>query len=220
MFTSSYTKSNVKNIREMLNFCWDVQDFMNPSKKEILIECVKGNKGDQEIDLWVTKFYKELEFLVKKIRDVQEFNSYQIRSEDISHLDEHLKKLTIDISVLEIFNNSKVKDSIDFVNGKINEVLSATDSLKSEIGQLKGLIGSSKEQAITDINEFLSTEGINYKFEIRDVSENVYTTVLRYISRTQDPIEVNDINSHLSWGERNAFAIVLFMHYDLARTLI
>jgi hypothetical protein len=148
---------------------------------------------------------------------VQEFNSFQIRREDISHLDDQLKKLTIDVSNLEIFNNSKVKDSMDFVNGKINAVLRETDLLKSDIGQLKGLIGSSKEQAITDINDFLSTAGINYKFEIRDESENVSKTVLSYISRTQDPIEVSNINLHLSWGERNAFALVLFMHYALSQ---
>lgn len=217
MFTNSYTKSNVKNISDMLSYFNSVQDFMDESKKEILFECVKGNKGDREILLWVTKFHTELKFLVEKISDVQNFNSFKVRREDISHLDGQLTKLLIDISNLEIFNNSKVKDSINFVNSKINAVLSETDLLKKDIGQLKGMIGDSKEKAIKDINDFLTTAGINYKFEIRDESENVSKTILSYISRTQDLIEVNDINLHLSWGERNAFALVLFMHYALSK---
>jgi ABC-type dipeptide/oligopeptide/nickel transport system ATPase subunit len=217
MFNASYTRSNVKNIREMLSYFQSVQDFMDEEKRAILIDCVKGDKGEREIQLWITKFYNELNFLVSKITDAQDFNSFRVRREDIPHLDQQLNALIIDTSNLQIFNNQKVKDCVDFLNGKIKAVLGETELLKSDIGQLKGLIGSAKEQAIKDINEFLLTAGINYKFEIRDESENVSKTILSYISRTTDPIEVEDINLHLSWGEKNAFALVLFMHYALSQ---
>jgi len=217
MFNASYTKSNVKNIREMLSYFQSAQDFMDEEKMAILIDCIKGNKGEREIQLWVTKFYHELNFLVSKIMDAQDFNSFRVRREDIPHLDQQLNALIIDTSNLQIFNNQKVKDCVDFLNGKIKAVLRETELLKSDIGQLKGLIGSAKEQAIKDINEFLLTAGINYKFEIRDESENVSKTILSYISNTTDPIEVDDINLHLSWGEKNAFALVLFMHYALSK---
>lgn len=217
VFNTSYTKSNVKNIREMLSYFQNAEDFMDDEKKTILIDCIKGSKGEREIQLWVTKFYHELSFLVSKIIDAQEFNSFRVRREDIPNLDRQLNALIIDISNLQIFNNQKVKDCVDFLNGKIKAVLRETELLKSDIGQLKGLIGSAKEQAIKDINEFLLTAGINYKFEIRDESENISKTILSYISRTKDSIEVEDINLHLSWGEKNAFALVLFMHYALSQ---
>ena len=217
LFQSSYTKSNVKNIIETLSLFDSVEDFMDESKRKTLYQCIKGTKDEREIKLWLQRFVNDLKFLVDELSDVEQFNSFRVQREDISNLDEVLKKLIIDISNLEIFNNQKVKDSIDFVNQKINAVLSETELLKNEIGQLKGLIGDRKQHAITDINDFLTTAGINYKFEIRDESEDVSKTVLSYISKSQDLFEVSEINLHLSWGEKNAFALVLFMHYALSQ---
>ncbi len=217
LFSSSYTKSNVKNILEMLSYFSDVQEYMDENKNYKLYQCIEHTTDEREIMLWVKRFYDELSFLVNKISDVVNFNSYQVRSEDISHLDEHLKKLIIDPSSLEIFNNEKAKDLVEFINERIRDVLAETELLKIEIGDLKHLIGSAKNAAVKDINEFLITAGINYKFEILKNSENTSKTILSYISRTQDLIEVEDIDLHLSWGERNAFALVLFMHYALSQ---
>ena len=216
-FTDSYTKSNVKNIREMLSYFDLAKDFMDEEKREKLYQCIKGTKDDKAILLWVKRFYLELKYIVEKISQVVEFNSYQIKSEDISRLDDRLKELIIDISDLEVFNNKKTKDLIEFVNQGITAVVKEIDLLKRDIGQLKGLIGSAKQNAIVDMNDFLSTAGINYQIEIREESENVSKTILRYVSRTKDPIEVDNINLHLSWGERNALALVLFMHYALSQ---
>jgi len=217
MFNAAYTRSNVKNITEMLSYFQSVQDFMDRDKSAVLADCIKGNKGEAEIKLWITKFYHELSYLVTKIVDAQDFNSFRVRREDIPKLDQHLNALIIDTSNLEIFNNQRVNDCVDFLNGKISAVLAETELLKSDIGQLKGLIGSAKEQAVRDINQFLLTAGINYRFDITDQSEEVSKTTLSYISATTDPIEVDHIARHLSWGERNAFALVLFMHFALSQ---
>ena len=217
VFTTSYSKSNVKNITEMISYFDTVKEFMDEGKKEILYNCIKGTKDEREIQLWIKKFYTELKFLVEEITDVQEFNSFRVRREDIPNLDAQLKKLTVDMSNLEIFTNPKVTALISFINKRIDEVLAETELLKKDIGQLKGLIGTAKEQAVSDINDFLSTADINYRFEITDESENVSKTTLSYISRTKDSIEVDNINMHLSWGEKNAFALVLFMHYALSQ---
>jgi hypothetical protein len=128
-----------------------------------------------------------------------------------------LKKLIIDLSDLEIFNNDKSKGLIDFINDRVTSVLAETESLKIDIGELKGLVGSAKKNAIRDINEFLAAAGISYAFDIEPESESTSRTILRYVSRTEDQIEVDNIRMHLSWGERNAFALVLFMHHALSQ---
>ena len=217
LFASSYTKSNIKNIKEMLSYFDAVKDFMDEDKSERLYRCIKDTKDAETINLWIKRFYDELKYLVERINKVLEFNSFRIGSEDISHLDDKLQDLKVDISNLEIFNNRKAKDLIDFINQKIDSVLNEIDLLKIDIGQQKSLISSAKTRAINDINEFLETAGINYRFEINQESENVTKTILRYVSRTKDSFEVENIKLHLSWGERNAFALVLFMHYALSQ---
>ena len=216
IFTSSYTKSNVKNIIEMVSNFNTVRDFMNPAKKDILYDCIKQTKNEHEIRLWLKNFYNELKFLVEETSYVQEFGSSQIKREDIPLLDAQLKELRIDISHLQIFNNEKVQDLIAFINTRIDSIITETELLKKEIGELKGFIGTAKEQAIKDINDFLSTADINYKFDLQGEAENSSTT-LSYVTREHHSIEVEDINLHLSWGEKNAFALALFMHYALSQ---
>lgn len=217
IFTESYKKSNVKNIREILS-CFDkVKQFMDGEKKEKLYQCIKETKDEQEVELWLRHFYSDLKFLVEKLSEVTGFNTFRARSEEISRLGDQLKELLIDISGLQILNNQKVENLIQFVNNEIRTVLRETDSLKEDIGQLQSQIVASKKHSIKDMNDFLSTAGIRYQIDIQDESEDVARTRLKYVSKTEEPFDVEDIKLHLSWGERNAFALVLFMHHALSQ---
>lgn len=216
LFQASYTKSNVKNIMEMIGYFNEVKDFMDEEKAQKLEECVKGTKSAKEINHWIKLFYGDLKYIIEKLDDVQSFNTYRIRKEDISTLEEQLKHLLIDITDLQIFKNKKVKQITDYINDNITKLLTEAEILKKDIGQLNGLVGDARKNAIKDINDFLEIAGINYEIEIIDEAENKTKTILKYKSKDKGLIDVEDINIHLSWGERNAFALVLFMHYALS----
>lgn len=213
IFTDSYTKSNVKNIREMLGFFESVSDYMDPEKRETMAQCIKDSVDEETVMLWVHRFYSDLEFLVNKIRKVIDFNSYQVKQNEISGLAEHLSALKIDPTALDIFNNPKTLDLIAILNTKITRVIDEVEKLKAEIGTLKGLIGSSVSNAVRDINEFLEMAAIDYTLEIDHQSESNTKAILKYKCIGKDAVNVDNIKSHLSWGERNAFALVLFMHF-------
>jgi len=219
LFVSSYTKSNIKNIKEMISYFDDVREYMDEDKSENLYECIRNTKDEQTINLWVKRFHADLEFLVMKVENVSKFNSFNIRREDISTLDEKINELKIDFYLLEIFNNVKVKEVIDSINSQLDLILNDILLLKRDIGQLKGLIGSATEKATNDINEFLYMSGVNYRLEINVESENNTKTILKYISQdeSENLVRVQNIKSHLSWGERNAFALVLFMHHAVSK---
>ena len=217
LFTSSYTKSNVKNMLDILSNFRSVEQFMEESAKEKLRQCLEGLQNENETKLWVSKFYSELSFLVNGITNLEEFNSYQVRTDDISKLGDQLKRLVIDISALNIFSNKRVHDAVDLVNRSIKTVQVETESLKRDIGELTSFIVGRSKDAVDDINNFLLTAGISYSFELTPESEDVSRTILKYISKTKDLVEVEDIKDHLSWGERNAFALVLFMREALSK---
>jgi ABC-type dipeptide/oligopeptide/nickel transport system ATPase subunit len=217
IFTTSYSKSNVKSIKEMLSYIDAVKDFMDSSKLDSMYRCIKDTEDEQTIKLWIKKFYIDLEYLVEKIKKVIEFNSYKVKSEDLARLEEHLKGLIIDSKPLEIFNNKLTLSVISQINDKIHIIISETETLKKDIGILKGLVGSAIKKSVIDINNFLDMAGINYRLEIRHNNENDTKAILKYVCKSRDEIPVDDIKLHLSWGERNAFALVLFMHYAFSK---
>ena len=217
MFTDSYAKSDVKNRVEMLGYFHSLEQFMEESAKEKLHQCIQGLQNEDVTKLWVTMFHSELDVLVNGITRIEDFNSHQVRRDDISKLDEQLTQLVIDMSNLKIFRNKRFEDSVELANRNIRAVQKETESLKRDIGELTSFIVGRSKDAVDDINNFLLTAGINYSFEITPESEDVSRTILKYISKTKGLVEVEDIKDHLSWGERNAFALVLFMREALSK---
>jgi len=215
IFTSSYQESNVKHILEMLSYLDKLKEFMNEDESEVLYKCIKETKDEPTVTYCIELFCKELDLLVNKIERVQGFNSFQVDRKDISNLERELNNLKMDISILRLFRSQRVEKITDFINEQIDAVLKKVDLLKSEMGQMKGLIIDTMNNAIEDINDFLATAGINYEFEITTTLEETSKTILKY--KAEQPVEVTDIKQHLSWGERNAFALVLFMHDALSK---
>ena len=212
-FTETYSKSNVKNIIEVIGYFDQVQDYMSDEKREILYKCIKDTTDEETILLWLNRFYLDLEYLVNGIQRAVEFNSYAIRQDQISDLSEHLATLKIDCANLQIFNNQKTQDLVQDLNSKIDAVILEAGKLKVEIGSLKGIIGSSIQRSVKDINDFLDMAAIDYILEINHESASVTKSILKYKVKGKDAVNVENIRTHLSWGERNAFALVLFLHY-------
>lgn len=219
IFSSSYQKSNVKNIKEMITYLNVLNDYIDEEEKEKLFNCIKKTNDDDTIIFNITKFIIELDYLIKKIKKVIEFNSFDVKREDISRLDVQLNDLIIDTTILQIFISNKTINILNSINSKIRHILVETNELKQDIGILKGLINDKSKYAVNDINQFLKLSGINYEFEISNDIENENDTHarLKYSVNENDSVIVNNIKDHLSWGERNAFALILFMHYSLSQ---
>ncbi len=212
-FTETYSKSNVKNIIEVIGYFDQVQDYMSDEKREILYKCIKDTTDEETILLWLNRFYLDLEYLVNGIQRAVEFNSYAIRQDQISGLSKHLATLKIDCANLQIFNNQKTQNLVKDLNSKIDAVILEAEKLKAEIGSLKGIIGSSIQRSVKDINDFLDMAAIDYILEINHESASVTKSILKYKVKGKDAVNVENIRTHLSWGERNAFALILFLHY-------
>jgi ABC-type Mn2+/Zn2+ transport system ATPase subunit len=217
IFSDSYSKSNIKSIKEMLSFLHDMEEYINDEKYQQLNDCIKDCNNEETIIFSVERFCLELDYLIKKINKVVDFDSYKVKKEDLSKLDVWLTDLLIDEKNIEIFNSTKTIGIIYLLNDKISAIIKEADDLKKEMGSLKGLINSQITNTVRDINDFLDMAVINYRFEIRHESINDTKAILRYVCKSSDLVDVDNIRLHLSWGERNAFALILFMHYALSQ---
>ena len=76
---------------------------------------------------------------------------------------------------------------------------------------IEKVINENKEE----INSFLVNAGYRYYVDIIEDQKKQYSIKLIHKDHSQN--SVDDVKEHLSFGERNAFAIVLFM-YDVLKT--
>lgn len=217
-FNSYYSKANVSNLTEFSNIIDNTKTYLNTDNFKKIEKCIKENIPNTDKDLIFTKFMSEATYLKEKIYNITTFDSYKVEKSDISNLSNILLDLKISTNDLEYFNNENLIKSIDIINSSITEMLGKISDLQKEIGKMNSLVISKISCCKKEINSFLKLAGFNYEFDIvKDGDEKNSITVLKYINSDNEKIQVSDIEKHLSWGEKNAFALVLFMYYALSK---
>ena len=217
LFKKSYKKSSTKNLKEMLDLINSIEDFLNKDKYELIINCIKKESDIDTITQEITKLRIEVEGIIRKFAKIIRFNHIEIKRDQIAKIGEILNESKISLSGIDYFSSEKSKAIFNSINSKIEELESIVDELVKDIGSFVGFVLSSINSAKCDINFFLQTAGINYELEILQNEQNDIRTILRYITTDKESVEVEKIRDHLSWGEKNAFSLVLFMHYALSR---
>ena len=122
---------------------------------------------------------------------------------------DELKKYKIDLSYYSHLNSELSNEKVELINKTLDEVLEKAGKLQGEIAQQKKLIKKTIEMYSSEINEFLYYAGYKYQVAIEEENTTDYHLVLKHIEGTDN---VQTVNEHLSYGERNAFALVLFMY--------
>lgn len=134
-----------------------------------------------------------------------------VTREQIANLQNMLDNMVIDKRQLSRFYKTKlITDLADWIDTKIEELNRNTGKLKGLFNRyddkLQKLIDSRKD----DINTFFTLAGFPYKFKIEGNGENKASTYLIPTGMSEES-HVEKPDEHLSWGERNAFSLVMFM---------
>lgn len=214
-FMENYTKSGMKNLSDVLASLEGIKDYFNEEQYNKLISCIKEDKNEDDIDFIYQKFMLEVAYLNDKFEKIYQFDSYNIKNSEIGNLSDKIKELIINKEELNYFSNETVFEVIDNITKKINEIIEKITELQAKTATLNTFIKNSINSSKEDINKFLETAGFNYKFDFDVSSENASKTLLIY--KGEEDINVDNIDRHLSWGEKNAFALVLFMYYAISK---
>lgn len=184
-----FMKDNVLN---------DVSDYVGiPSKSH-------------ELESILEKIATETKYIINKINVINAMRPMNLSRDSINNISDVLEGMLIEENVItNCYSTVKAKEFVQDVNCKIN-------ALKNKAGIIKGLFN--KQERIlegiiknreSDINEFFLIAGFPYKFKLRKSGEN--SSVASICPISNEEIDVMNPKEHLSWGERNAFSLVMFM---------
>jgi hypothetical protein len=137
------------------------------------------------------------------------FSSLKNVDKVINGLNEH----KIDLTLFPHLNSEETKKKVDVVNTVIETLLKQAGQLQHLVQKQKGLIERLVKEHSLGINEFLVSAGYAYQVVLADNGAGQHR--LKLIHSEMDG-EIAEVKSHLSYGERNAFALVLFM-YDVLK---
>jgi energy-coupling factor transporter ATP-binding protein EcfA2 len=130
---------------------------------------------------------------------------------DVEKIEDEIGRLKIDLGLLERLNSAGTKSVVDPVNAKLQELADRVGDLKGKINKHKKLIEKAVAENQDGINGFLKSAGYKYSVVIK---AEVDSYKMKLVHQDHDE-HIETAAQHLSYGERNAFALILFMYQVL-----
>jgi len=128
---------------------------------------------------------------------------------DVGKIVKELESYRINIGLLSHLNCENTKSKVELINKALDEIIIKATDLQREVGIQRSLIERTIRDNERSINEFLKYAGYKYTVLLEEDDEGKYKMKLKHIECAS---VIDTPKTCLSYGERNAFALVLFMH--------
>lgn len=179
------------------------------SKLKALASNVSGLSKEETS--YLLRIKEQVDVLKGKMLDLRGMTYFAMK--DADKVSDLLSGLRIDLGYLPELDSSSTRTLVEKMNASLDDVLGKVGRLQGEVAQQTAVISRTIEVNKTGINEFLKCAGYKYHVEVEYV-EKTYRMRLRHVDST---IAVKSGSQHLSYGEKNAFALVLFMYECLSK---
>ncbi len=206
-----YDKNVIKNFTVIIEALKNLGEYFSENANLTLQTITEKQTGLEESEMnYIVAVKQQIDDLLLKLKALKEISSVSF-SED-EKVEEKLKNLKINIELFDRFKAEKTTSIIESLNNSLDTVLEKVGQLQGEINKQKRLVKILIEKHRKSINSFLTNAGYKYTVEIENDNSNNYKLLLRHIE--SDGI-INGGKQHLSFGEKNAFSLVLFMYEAL-----
>lgn len=205
--SEEYESAAVKNMAALRLTIDKLARFFVPERLEQLRTITTSLEDlSPEQDQFLATLRGQVETLLDKFTALKQLSFVSLR--EVPDVDKALQSLKIDLELLDALNSESTQNVVGTMNEKLDQVAQQINEIKKRVGIQKAQVAKSIERNQDEINEYLESAGYRYAVRIESSGDSY-----RMIVEHQDaPGHLEDAGSHLSFGERNAFALVLFMH--------
>lgn len=214
-FKDTYKKSDAQNLKNMLDIFENFHKYMPDDKFDSIIACIKEEKEESAIEAILKSFINEYVHISSQLNKIAVFDKNIFKKIDINDIDKILEDMKVEKTVLNFFSNNIFFEIVDLINNAIEELRKEALDIKVAIGKLQSVLKKTVSTSQKDINDFLESAGISYRVGINLDESGQAIATLKYV-HDKELVQVDKIRNHLSWGERNAFSLVLFMFYAIS----
>lgn len=196
----------LKNTIGKLSAYFDEQTLETISK---IVATPTGLK--QEEITYLVGIKKQVDVLRDKVLNAKDATFFSLK--DVEKVQGHFEEMKINLPTLNHLNSPKTQEVVDKINGCLDSVLNKAGALQGEINKQKKGIEATISSHKKEINDFLKFAGYRYSVDIQ-LDGTSYKMKLRHHDFNG---VVDNGQAHLSYGERNAFSLVLFMYECLRK---
>lgn len=190
----------------------ELKDFIDQEKSKKLIPNFGLNGDLVVLENQLQKLMDEANYLYSCLNNILNFNGSSVSKENIGELENSLRSMKVNFDACgEFFCTQHAKTELGAINDVVDELLTKVRVLQAEIGKYNTYIQTKIKDRESDINDFLRLAGFKYSFHVEVSGEGEAKALLKFILPNGETAGIETPIDHLSWGEKNAFALVLFM---------
>jgi ABC-type Mn2+/Zn2+ transport system ATPase subunit len=205
--SAEYESAAVKNMSALRAVIDRLGSYFTERNLELLNK-VTTTVGDlsPEQSQFLAAMRGDVETLLNKFTALRALSFHALQAEE--NVDEVLRGLKVNLSLLSSLDSETTQALVAPINEKLDVVAGRINDIRRGIGKQKKRVADLIKANQDDINEFLDSAGYRYSVRIEQSADS-YRMILEH---KDAPGHLESASSHLSYGERNAFALVLFMH--------
>lgn len=210
--SQEYDKSLIKNLVSIIEVINKLGEFFSdPARKNLdIIKSLKDGIG-KEHETFIVTIKSQIDDLVAKLERLKSLTGFDFKEGEI--VGQKLLTYKIDLQFFDTLNSAKTIETIVIINQSIDGLIQQAGPLQGKINQQRKEMQKLIEKHQADINAFLTFAG--YRYQVAIIGEGEQSQLkLRHMDH---PSHLSGGSQHLSFGERNAFSIVLFMYECIAK---
>ena len=205
--TEEYDSKAIEHLDKMLVLFGQLSPYFSEATREqlALITSNAGNMTAQQ-KRYLCEIKDQVDSVLVLLQGIKRlgFNSLK----DVERVVDQLRSYEINLELFGHLQSDQMRSKINIINTSLCRIVERAGRLQGEVNQQNRLIQRTIEENSTAINDFLKCAGYKYAVSIEETAEHKYKLLLR---PTLVDAEVSSAKSHLSYGERNALALALFM---------
>lgn len=209
--SQEYDTKYLSALSKVLDVFTSLESYFSESTKEAVQIISRNATG---ITPEQVEFLKRLKEEVITLRD-KLIGLKHLGFASLSNVDrvaDALRENIIELAFYPQLESEYTKSKIERINASLNGVITVAGQLQGQVAQQKKEIRKTIEKHSAEINGFLESAGYQYKVSIVQTTGESYRLILTYTDQSEG---IGNVKAHLSYGERNAFALVLFMYQTL-----
>ena len=204
-----YDSKLIEHLNKVIQTVSKLKAYFTQDTYDNIISISKNVDGlKKEEENFLLEIKEQVNTLIDKLINIKRLGFQSLK--DFDKVDTIIKDLKINIEYINHLNTETTSQKINKINDSLESILQKSGQLQGKVRLQKIRIEETIKTYKDEINDFLKYAGYNYSVNIEeDVSKQTYSMKLKH----NDFIDSNIDNArnHLSYGEKNAFALILFM---------
>lgn len=218
VFSESFDKPSVEYAAAISKALDELANYLNQDKVKELLSLFGVQKDKAVLETQLSKLGIEAKYLNDRLTAILSFNGSSVDRNNLSALENTLNDMKIDLRACDTYFTAELTGSeMNTINSEIDNLLKKVNDLKREIGKYNKYVQDQVLNRKKDINDFLEIAGYKYTFDVAVDGENNARALLKFIKPDGTPADIQSPEQHLSWGEKHAFALILFMFDAISR---